>query len=64
MAYHKLQLDDDAIPETSFETQYRTFDLIVLPFGQTNAPGFFMSTINEILPDFIDKIAIFFLMSY
>ena len=55
MAYYQIRLDDDAIPKTTFKTMYESFEFIVLPFGLKNAPGFFMSTTNEISSEFIDK---------
>ena len=61
MGNHQIRLDKDAIPKTAFKAKYEAFELIVLPFSPTNVTGFFMSTMNEIFSDFIDKFFIVYL---
>ena len=64
MRYRQIRLDKDAIRESVFKTKYESFELSVLLFGLTYTSCFFMSTINEIFSDFIDKFMIFILMKY
>ena len=61
MGYHQIRLDKDIIAKTAFKTMYGSFEITILPFSLTNAPSFFMSTMNDILSDFIDKFMIVYL---
>ena len=61
MGYHQIRLDKYAIPKTAIKTKYGSFELTVLQFGLTNAFGFFMSSMNEISSDFMNKFMIFYL---
>ena len=42
MEYYQIHLDEDAIPKSSFTTKYGSFQFTVIPFGHTNASGFFL----------------------
>ena len=61
MGYHQIRLSPDSIPKTAFRTKYGSFEFLVLPFGLTNAPGFFMTLMNEVFSDYIDKFMIVYL---
>lgn len=39
---------------TAFNTRYRLFETLVMPFRLTNAPTTFQARINEILQPFLD----------
>jgi hypothetical protein len=53
--YHKLQIKEDEIPKTSFKTSFGHYKFIVLPFGLTNAPRVFMSLMNQVFHEYLDK---------
>jgi hypothetical protein len=53
--YHQLQIKDDDVPMTAFKTRFEHYDFIVLPFGLMNAPGVFMSLINGVFREYLDK---------
>ena len=46
--YHKLRIKEEDIPKTAFKTRYGHFEFVLLPFGSTNAPGFFMNLMNNV----------------
>jgi hypothetical protein len=41
--------------KTTFKTRFGHCDFLVLPFGLTNAPGVFMSLMNGVFHDYLDK---------
>lgn len=49
------------IHKTAFHTRYGHYELIVVPFGLTNAPTIFMSLMNGIFHTFLDHFVIVFL---
>jgi hypothetical protein len=53
--YHQLWIKEDEIPNTSFKTRFGHYDFIVLPFGLTNAPRVFMSLMNGVFREYLDK---------
>ena len=44
-----------------FLTQYRIYKWVVMPIGLMNAPEVFMSAINNLFVDLLDKGVVFFL---
>ena len=59
--YHQIRLAATSAALTAFRTRYGHFEFTVLPFGLTNAPGSFMSVMNHIFQDFLDKFVIVYL---
>jgi hypothetical protein len=53
--YHQLQIKEDDIPKTPFNTRFGHYEFTVLPFGLTNAPGVFMSLMNGVFREYLDK---------
>jgi hypothetical protein len=53
--YHQLWIKEDDIPKTSFKMRFGHYEFIVLPFGLTNAPGVFMSLMNGVFHEYLDK---------
>ena len=53
--YHQLQIKEDDIPKTAFKTRFGHYEFTVLPFGLTNAPGVFMSLMNGVFREYLDK---------
>jgi hypothetical protein len=53
--YHQLQIKEDDIPNTSFKTRFGHYDFIVLPFVLKNAPCVFMSLMNKVFHEYLDK---------
>ena len=53
--YHQLQIKEDDIPKTAFKTRFGHYEFTVFPFGLTNAPGVFMSLMNGVFREYLDK---------
>jgi hypothetical protein len=53
--YHQLRIKEDDIPKTTFKMIFGHYEFTVLPFGLTNAPGVFMSLMNGVFREYLDK---------
>jgi hypothetical protein len=53
--YHQLRIKEDDIPKTAFKTRFGYYEFTVLPFGLTNAPWVFMSLMNGVFREYLDK---------
>jgi hypothetical protein len=53
--YHQLRIKEEEIPKTMFKTRVRHYEFIVLPFGLTNDPNIFMSLMNGVFCEYLDK---------
>jgi hypothetical protein len=59
--YHQLKVKESNIPKTAFTTRYRLFEYIVMSFGLTNAPAYFMNLMNKVFMKFLDKFVVVFI---
>jgi hypothetical protein len=53
--YHYLRIKEDDVPKTAFKTIFGHYGFTFLPFGLTNAPGVFMSLMNGVFREYLDK---------
>jgi hypothetical protein len=53
--YHQLRIKEDDVPKTAFKTRFGHYEFTVLPFGLTNTPGVFMSLMNGVFREYLDK---------
>jgi hypothetical protein len=53
--YHQLRIKEDDVPKTAFKMRFGHYKFTVLPFGLTNAPGVFMSLMNGVFREYLDK---------
>jgi hypothetical protein len=53
--YHQLRIKEDDIPKTTFKMRFGHYEFTFLPFGLTNAPGVFMSLMNGVFHEYLDK---------
>jgi hypothetical protein len=53
--YHQLRIKEDDIPKTTFKTRFGHYKFTILLFGLTNAPGVFMSLMNGVFREYLDK---------
>ena len=63
--YHHIPLDKPCIPKTAFNSPFRKFEYVNVPFGLAQAPAYFQELTTGILKDFplaiayLDDIIIF-----
>jgi hypothetical protein len=59
--YHQLKIRASDIPKTTFTTRYGLYEYIVMSFGLTNAPAYFMYMMNKVCIEYIDKFVVVFI---
>nr|GEW83081.1 putative reverse transcriptase domain-containing protein [Tanacetum cinerariifolium] len=59
--YHQLQIIEEDIPITAFQTRYGHFEFQVMPFGLINASAVFMVLMNRVCKPYLDKFVIVFI---
>ena len=59
--YHQLKVKSEDIEKTGFRTRYGYFEVLVMPFGVTNAPTTFMDLMNWVFKNYVDEFVIFFI---
>jgi hypothetical protein len=58
---HQLKIRESNIPKTAFRTQYGLYEYIVVSFGLTNAPAYFMYLMNKVFMEYLDKFIVVFI---
>jgi len=53
--YHQLRVKEEDISKTGFPTHFGHYEFVVVPFGLSNAPGVFMSLMNGVFQNYLDK---------
>jgi hypothetical protein len=46
--YHQIKIRASDIPKTAFSTRYKIYEYLVMSFGLTNAPVYFMYLMNSV----------------
>jgi hypothetical protein len=59
--YHQLKIRSTDILKTTFTTRYGLYEYIVMSFGLTNAPAYFMYLMNKVFMEYIDKFVVVFI---
>uniref|UniRef100_A0A453SWU5 Reverse transcriptase domain-containing protein n=1 Tax=Aegilops tauschii subsp. strangulata TaxID=200361 RepID=A0A453SWU5_AEGTS len=59
--YHQMKIRERDIPKTAFTTRYGLYEYTVMSFGLTNAPAYFMSMMNKVFMEFLDKFVVVFI---
>ncbi|WVZ63931.1 hypothetical protein U9M48_013522 [Paspalum notatum var. saurae] len=58
--YYQIKIREEDIPKTAFSTRYGLYEYLVMSFGLTNAPAFFMYMMNSVFMKELDKfVAVF-----
>ena len=55
--YHHIHLDKTSVPKTAFNSPFRKFEYVKVPFGLAQAPAYFQELMTGILKDFDFAIA-------
>jgi hypothetical protein len=56
--YHQLKIRKSDIPKTAFITRYGLYEYVVMSFGLTNAPSYFMYLMNKVFMEYFDKFVV------
>jgi hypothetical protein len=59
--YHQLKIRATDIPKTAFITWYGLYEYMVMSFGLTNAPAYFMYLMNKVFMEYLDKFMVVFI---
>lgn len=58
---HQLKIREQDIPKTAFTTRYGLYEYTVMSFGLTNAPAYFMSMMNKVFTELLNKFVMVFI---
>jgi hypothetical protein len=59
--YHQIKIRACDIPKTAFSTRYGLYEYLVMSFGLTNAPAYFMYLMNSVFMPELDKFVVVFI---
>jgi hypothetical protein len=59
--YHQLKIRECDILKTAFVLRYGLYDYMVMSFGLTNAPAYFMYLMNKVFMEYLDKFVVVFI---
>jgi hypothetical protein len=59
--YHQIKIKPSDVPKTAFSTRYGLYEYLVMSFGLTNAPAYFMYLMNSVFMLELDKFVIVFI---
>jgi hypothetical protein len=61
LRYHQLKILESDIPNTTFDLWYGLYEYIMMSFGLTNAPAYFMYLMNKVFMKYLDKSVVVFI---
>ncbi|WVZ97358.1 hypothetical protein U9M48_042905 [Paspalum notatum var. saurae] len=59
--YYQIKIREEDIPKTAFSTRYGLYEYLVMSFGLTNAPAFFMYMMNSVFMNELNKFVVVFI---
>ena len=54
----QVRIKDEYVHKTTSRARYGSYELVVVPFGFTNAPATFMCLVNNVFSKFLDKLVL------
>jgi hypothetical protein len=58
--YHQIKIRSCDVPKTAFSTHYGLYEFLVMSFGLTNGPAYFMYLMNSVFMMELDKFIVVF----
>jgi hypothetical protein len=58
--YHQIKIRSCDVPKTAFSTHYGLYEFLVMSFGLTNGPAYFMYLMNSVFMTELDKFIVVF----
>jgi hypothetical protein len=59
--YRQMKIRPSDIPKTTFSIQYGLYEFVVMSFGLTNAPTYFMNLMNKVFMVYLNKFVVVFI---
>jgi hypothetical protein len=59
--YHQLKIRAEDVPKTAFTMRYGLYEFLVISFGLTNAPTYFMNLMNKVFMEYLDQFVVVFI---
>jgi hypothetical protein len=59
--YHQIKIRLEDVPKTVFSTRYGLYEYLVMSFGLTNAPAYFMYLMNSVFMPELDNFVVVFI---
>jgi hypothetical protein len=59
--YHQIKIRASDVSKTAFSTRYGLYEFLVMSFGLTNAPAYFMYLMNSVFMNELDKFVVVFI---
>jgi hypothetical protein len=59
--YHQMKIRPSDISKTTFSTRYGLYEFMVMSFGLTNAPAYFMNLMNKVFMEYLDRFVVIFI---
>jgi hypothetical protein len=56
--YHQIKIRASDVPKIAFSTRYGLYEFLMMSFGLTNAPAYFMYFMNSVFMNELDKFVV------